>query len=178
MKYLIANHKMNFTTAELTAYLKKLKKYAKKSENYVGICVPYVYLPLATKMCRKTNIHVGAQDMYFEAKGPYTGEISATMLKDFNTELVILGHSERRGIFGEKDESVNKKVLVALNEGLTPQQVSQGSNKKVWWQCRNEHVWRTAVFMRTRNGEPKGVECPTCRKVKRIEKRVEELPKK
>ncbi len=120
MKYLIANHKMNFTTAELTAYIKKLKKYAKKCENYVGICVPYVYLPLATKMCRKTNIHVGAQDMFYEAKGPYTAAISATMLKDFNTELVILGHSERRGVFGETDESVNKKVIVALNEGLTP----------------------------------------------------------
>lgn len=120
MKYLIGNHKMNLSKAELISYFKGLKKVAKKSENVVGVCVPNVYLPLANKMCKGTKIKYGVQNMYFEKSGAYTGEVSASMLKDFNTELVILGHSERRQIFGETDEQINKKVLCALNNNLTP----------------------------------------------------------
>ena len=120
MKYLIGNHKMNFNKSELTAYLKELKKVAKQSDNYVAVCVPYVYLPLVQKMCKKSKVHYGAQNMYYQPKGTYTGEISATMLKDFDTELVILGHSERRATFCETDELINNKLITALNEGFTP----------------------------------------------------------
>lgn len=120
MKYLIGNHKMNLNKKQLTKYFKDLKKIAKQSDNYVGVCVPSVYLDLASKMCKHTKIHYGVQNMYCEPSGAYTGEVSANMLKDFDTELVILGHSERRNIFGETDELINKKVLFALSNGLTP----------------------------------------------------------
>lgn len=120
MKYLIGNHKMNLSEAELKSYFKNLKKIAKNSSNFVGVCVPYVYLPLANKMCKNTKIHFGAQNMFYEKNGAFTGEISADMLKDFNTEMVIIGHSERRNIFKETDELVNKKVLSALANNLKP----------------------------------------------------------
>lgn len=120
MKYLIGNHKMNLSGSELTTYFKELKKVAKQSENYVGVCVPYVYLPLANKMCKKSKVHFGSQNMYFQPKGAFTGEISANMLKEFNTELVILGHSERRALFGETDELINQKLITTLKEGFTP----------------------------------------------------------
>lgn len=120
MKYLIGNHKMNLSDKELKVYFKNLKKIAKQSDNFVGVCVPSVYLPLANKMCKGTKINFGAQNMFYEDKGAYTGELSANMLKDYKTQMVILGHSERRHIFGETDEMVNKKVLKALEAGLTP----------------------------------------------------------
>ena len=71
-------------------------------------------------MCKGTKLNFGAQNMFYEDKGAYTGELSANMLKDYKTQMVILGHSERRHIFGETDEMVNKKVLKALEAGLTP----------------------------------------------------------
>lgn len=120
MKYLIGNHKMNLSKAELIKYFKDLKKVAKQSDNFVGVCLPSVYLDLAQKMCKRTKIHYGAENMFYKESGAYTGEISANMLKDFDTEMVILGHSERRSIFGETDDVVNEKVLVALEKGLTP----------------------------------------------------------
>ncbi len=120
MKYLIGNHKMNLSHKELKNYFKDLKKIAKQSNNFVGVCVPSVYLPLANKMCKGTKINYGAQNMYYEQKGAYTGELSASMLKDYDTQMVILGHSERRHIFKETDEMINLKVLKALESGLTP----------------------------------------------------------
>lgn len=120
MKYLIGNHKMNLSKTELIKYFKDLKKVAKQSDNFVGVCLPSVYLDLAQKMCKHTKIHYGAENMFYKESGAYTGEISANMLKDFDTEMVILGHSERRSIFGETDDVVNEKVLVALEKGLTP----------------------------------------------------------
>ena len=120
MKYLIGNHKMNLSYAELEKYFEELKEIANNTENFVGVCVPYVYLPLASKMCKGTKINFGVQNMYFADKGAYTGEISANMLKDFDTQMVILGHSERRSIFKETDDMVNQKVIKALDSGLTP----------------------------------------------------------
>lgn len=120
MKYIIGNHKMNLDYATLEQYLKDLKKVAKNSGNQVGVCVPYVYLDLAKKVLKNSNVWYGAQNMYYAPKGAFTGEVSASMLNDFNCNMVILGHSERRHIFGETNADVNKKVVVALNSNLTP----------------------------------------------------------
>ncbi|MBR2467633.1 MAG: triose-phosphate isomerase [Clostridia bacterium] len=120
MKYLIGNHKMNLSYAELEKYFAELKPIAEASDNFVGVCVPYVYLPLASTMCKGTKIHFGVQNMYYAEKGAYTGEISANMLKDFDTQMVILGHSERRSIFKETDEMVNLKVHKTIEAGFTP----------------------------------------------------------
>jgi triosephosphate isomerase len=83
------------------------------------LCPPFIYLPLVADIVKGTTIAVGAQDLYWEEKGAFTGEVSAAMVKDFATHVVI-GHSERRQYFGETDESVNKKLRAALDHGLTP----------------------------------------------------------
>jgi triosephosphate isomerase len=83
------------------------------------LCPPFVYLPLVAELARGTTLQVGGQDLHWEEKGAFTGEVSATMLKDYATH-VIIGHSERRQYFGETDESVNKKLAAALAHGLTP----------------------------------------------------------
>ncbi len=83
------------------------------------LCPPFLYLPLVADLARGTTLEIGAQDLHWEEKGAFTGEVSAAMLKDFVTH-VIIGHSERRQYFGETDESVNKKLRAALEQGLTP----------------------------------------------------------
>jgi len=83
------------------------------------LCPPSVYLALVADATKGTTLAVGAQDLHWEEKGAFTGEISATMLRDFVTH-VIIGHSERRQYFGDTDESVNKKLRAALEHGLTP----------------------------------------------------------
>lgn len=86
----------------------------------VVICPPAVNLETANELVKNSPVGLGAQNMYFEDQGAFTGEISAPMLKAVGCGYVILGHSERRTIFGEKDELINKKVIKALASGLTP----------------------------------------------------------
>jgi triosephosphate isomerase len=83
------------------------------------LCPPFVYLPLVAEAARGTTLRVGAQDMHWEEKGAFTGEISPTMVLDYATH-VIIGHSERRAYFAETDETVNRKLQAALAHGLTP----------------------------------------------------------
>ncbi|HLF76177.1 MAG TPA: triose-phosphate isomerase [Dehalococcoidia bacterium] len=83
------------------------------------LCPPFVYLPLVSDIARGTSVRVGGQDLHWEEKGAFTGEVSGPMLLDFATH-VIIGHSERRAYFGETDETVNKKLRAALAHGLTP----------------------------------------------------------
>jgi triosephosphate isomerase len=118
--YLIGNQKMNMSYSELEPYFENLKNIANNSENVVGVCLPSVYLDLAKYSLEGSKVLYGAQNMYHEDKGAYTGEISANMLNDFNCDMVIIGHSERRNIFHETDEDVNLKVKKALNSGLIP----------------------------------------------------------
>lgn len=118
--YLIGNLKMNMDKSSLTAHLKQIKKLAKGVDNHVGICVPYVYLPLAQKILGKSNVLYGAQNMHELKNGAYTGEVSAEMLQDFGCDMVIIGHSERRAYYNETDNSVNLKVLKALSSNLVP----------------------------------------------------------
>ncbi|MEJ5173220.1 MAG: triose-phosphate isomerase [Hydrogenothermaceae bacterium] len=123
MAYLIAaNWKMNKTNAESLEYVNIFKElYREPLPNIeVMIAPPFTSLEVVGLALNKTNIKLGAQNMYFEERGAFTGEISPVMLKELNVEYVILGHSERRHIFGEKDETINKKVLSAIKHGLRP----------------------------------------------------------
>ena len=86
----------------------------------VAVCPPFVYLQAVAKALSSSNIAVGAQDMYFESDGAFTGEISASMLKDVGCSYCICGHSERRHVIGESDELINKKVTAAIGGGLLP----------------------------------------------------------
>jgi len=86
----------------------------------VALIPPFVYLQSVVKAVKSTGISVGAQDIYFEAKGAFTGEISPAMLKDIGCNYVLCGHSERRHVIGESDELVGKKVTAALGGGLLP----------------------------------------------------------
>jgi triosephosphate isomerase len=84
------------------------------------VCPPFVYLGAVAKALSASNISVGAQDVYFENNGAFTGEISCAMLKDVGCSYVIIGHSERRHVLGEKDELINKKIAAAIHGGLLP----------------------------------------------------------
>lgn len=115
------NWKMNKTPTEAKALIAELVPMVSKASHCdVVVCVPYVDLSAVLEACKGTNIKVGAQNMHFEKSGAYTGEISAQMLTEIGVTHVIIGHSERRQYFGETDESVNKKVKVALEYSLIP----------------------------------------------------------
>lgn len=118
--YLIGNQKMNMSYSELEPYFEKLRDIADKSFNAVGVCVPYVYLDLAKYSLEGSKVLFGAENMHYEDKGAFTGEISAHMLNDFGCDLVIIGHSERRQYFKETDKEVNLKIKKALEFGITP----------------------------------------------------------
>ncbi|MBR5236949.1 MAG: triose-phosphate isomerase [Clostridia bacterium] len=122
MRQIVAagNWKMNKTPSEAVALVKELAPLVKDAKNKVIVCPTAVCLPAVVEAAKGTNILVGAQNMYFEDKGAFTGEISADMLLDIGVTHVILGHSERRQYFAETDETVNKKVLKALEKGLCP----------------------------------------------------------
>ena len=119
-KVIAGNWKMNMLPNEAIEYIEKLSKLVKDTNNEVVLCVPYVDLFYALLTAQNTNIKIGAQNMHFEEKGAYTGEVSAKMLKSINVEYVIIGHSERRQYFNETDETVNKKVKAAFENGLKP----------------------------------------------------------
>src|SRR3989338_1748388 len=120
MRQLIAaNWKMNKTAEEAISFIKDFKKLIKNIKNAeIVICPPFTSLQTVSKELKDSNIKLGAQNMHFESLGAYTGEISPVMLKKIGCEYVILGHSERREFFGEKDGIINKKVISALNNGL------------------------------------------------------------
>ena len=86
----------------------------------ICVCPPFVYLAAVKNALGSSNIGLGAQDVYFEPKGAFTGEISCQMLKDIGCKDVIIGHSERRHVLGETDELINKKLLAAIEAGLLP----------------------------------------------------------
>jgi len=114
------NWKMNKTPAEAVAFVKELIPKVAGAKAGVVVAVPFTALPGVAGALKGTNIKVAAQNLHFEAKGAYTGEISADMLKGAGAEYVIIGHSERRQYFGETDETVNKKVHTAIAAGLVP----------------------------------------------------------
>lgn len=116
------NWKMHTTLAEASILVEGLKKAlaATTTNRQVVVCPPFTGLSTVTDLVADTDIAVGAQNMYFEEKGAFTGEVSPVMLSDIGCEYVILGHSERRQYFGETDETVNKKIKTALRFAMTP----------------------------------------------------------
>ena len=119
-KVIAGNWKMNMLPNEAIKFIEELAPLVKDTQNEVVLCVPYTDLFYALLNVQETNIKIGAQNMHFEEKGAYTGEISAQMLKSINVEYVIIGHSERRQYFNETDETVNKKIKAAFVNGLKP----------------------------------------------------------
>ena len=119
-KIIAGNWKMNMLPNEAMKFIEDLAPLVKETENEVILCVPYTDLFYALLTVQGTNIKIGAQNMHFEEKGAYTGEVSGKMLKSINVEYVIIGHSERRQYFNETDETVNKKIKAALANGLKP----------------------------------------------------------
>jgi len=115
------NWKMNKTASETKKFAEELKTILPKAKWCdVVVCVPFVNIPAAIRAFKDMRVSVGAQDLFYEKSGAYTGQVSADMLKDLGIKYVIIGHSERRQYFGETDITVNKKVHAALEAGLHP----------------------------------------------------------
>lgn len=119
-KIIAGNWKMNKLPNETISFFEEITPLVANTENEIVICAPYTDLFYAILSAQDTNIKIGAQNMHWEEKGAYTGEISPQMLKSIGVEYVIIGHSERRQYFAETDETVNKKVKASHNVGLKP----------------------------------------------------------
>jgi triosephosphate isomerase len=119
-KIIAGNWKMNKTPSETVKLLNELKPLVETKEADVVFCVPAISLTSAIETVKGTNIAIGAENMFYEESGAYTGEIAPNMLTDIGVKYVILGHSERREYFAETNETVNKKVLKAFAHGITP----------------------------------------------------------
>lgn len=119
-KIIAGNWKMNKTPSEAKALINELKPLVANEEVDVIFCVPAIDIVPALEAAKGSNIEIGAENMYFEESGAYTGEIAPAMLTDVGVKYVIIGHSERREYFGETDETVNKKVKKAFEHGLIP----------------------------------------------------------
>ncbi|MBR4587712.1 MAG: triose-phosphate isomerase [Lachnospiraceae bacterium] len=119
-KIIAGNWKMNMTPSQAVKLIEELKPLVVNNEVDVVFCVPAIDIIPAVKAAEGSNINIGAENMYFEEKGAYTGEIAPDMLTDAGVKYVIIGHSERREYFAETDETVNKKVIKAFEHGITP----------------------------------------------------------
>lgn len=144
--FIAGNWKMNMLRESSLALVEGLLAQLPKSDQVeVAVCPPSVYLDAVGKALRGSRIGLGAQNMYHEKEGAFTGELSGQMLLDIGCRYVILGHSERRQFFGETDQSVNQKVKAALGVGLTPivcvgetlqQREANETNRVIDQQCR------------------------------------------
>ena len=112
---------MNMTPSQAKKLAEDIVPLVKGLTNSdVVVCPPFIDIPVVAEAIKGTNVKLGAQNIHWEEKGAFTGEISADMLKEYGVEYAIIGHSERRMYFGETDEGVNKRALYALSKGITP----------------------------------------------------------
>ena len=121
--FIAGNWKMNTDSHSSVALAKAIVSGSQQlagERAKILLCPPFVYIPAVVHAVSASRVAVGAQDMYFEQKGAFTGEISAAMLKDIGCSYVLCGHSERRHVIGEPDELINKKVSAAISGGLLP----------------------------------------------------------
>ena len=114
------NWKMNNTPSQAVELIEAIKPLVKDAKCDVVVCPTFVCLDAASKALAGSNIGLGAQNVHFEEKGAFTGEISTGMLKELQVGYVVIGHSERRQYFGETDEVVAKRSLAAITAGITP----------------------------------------------------------
>ena len=119
-KIIAGNWKMNMTPSEAVELINTLKPLVQTEEADVVFCVPAIDIIPAVEAAKGSNIQIGAENLYYEEKGAFTGEISPEMLTDAGVKYVVIGHSERRQYFAETNETVNKKVLKAFEHGITP----------------------------------------------------------
>jgi len=119
-KIIAGNWKMNKTPSETVTLINELKPLVANKEVDVIFCVPAINIIPALEAAKGSNIEIGAENMYYEESGAYTGEIAPAMLTDVGVKYVVIGHSERREYFSETDATVNKKVLKAFEHGITP----------------------------------------------------------
>ena len=131
------NWKMNLTLAQSVELAKAVKEGAGSAAGETAVCVPFTAIAVVGEVLKGSPVRLGAQDLHWEASGAYTGEISAGMLKDAGCQMAIIGHSERRKLFGETDEQVNKKLGAALKAGLVPivcvgETLDERETQKTW----------------------------------------------
>jgi triosephosphate isomerase (TIM) len=119
--FIAGNWKMYKTVTEAVVFVKELRSAVKDFDRVeIALAPPFTALHAVAEAARNTNIEVAAQDLYWEREGAFTGEISPAMVKEAGAEYAIVGHSERRRLFGESDAIVNRKAMAALGAGLTP----------------------------------------------------------
>jgi len=119
--FICANWKMYKTVDETVKYVKQFRAVAKDLDGVeIVLAPPFTALHSAAEAARNSNIGIGAQDLFWEREGAYTGEVSGAMLREAGAEYVIVGHSERRTLFGENDGAVNRKIAAAFAAGLCP----------------------------------------------------------
>ena len=120
-KYLIAgNWKMNLTISEGVKLVEEIKNTLKETKATVAVMVPATHIVSIKEALKGSDVKIGAQNCHFEKNGAFTGEISTIMLADIGVDYVVLGHSERREMFNETDETVNKKIKAVLASGIAP----------------------------------------------------------
>ena len=119
--FVVGNWKMNGTRAEASKLVQDiLNGLPAVSHAELAVCPPFILIPLVAEKLAAAAVALGAQNLSSEAVGAFTGEISALMLRDYGCKYVIVGHSERRSLYGEGDETVARKFAAALEQGLTP----------------------------------------------------------
>ena len=134
---LAGNWKMNLTLAQSAELARAVKEGAAGASGEVAVCVPFTAIAAVAEVLRGGPVRLGAQDASWEASGAFTGEISTGMLVDAGCQMVILGHSERRKLYGETDEHVNRKLGAALKSGLIPivcigETLDERETQKTW----------------------------------------------
>ncbi|MCX5797837.1 MAG: triose-phosphate isomerase [Elusimicrobia bacterium] len=118
--FIAGNWKMHLTLAQSVELAKAVRDATKESPAEVAVCVPFTALTVVAEVLKGSHVRLGGQDLYWEAQGAFTGEVSAAQLADAGASCVIIGHSERRRLFGDTDEAVNKKLKAALAAKLVP----------------------------------------------------------